>query len=165
MTPKGVAKSLKQGASKRSTSEAGGRKRKASRSAETPHAVPAEFFAWLAGVTNRFAAAVLGVSQGHVRQLRCGLGSAASRRVLARWAHYQAEQNPTLGVWHIRKVLAPGVVWLAGVEYAAPALAGLVGRQVNVALLAGGGLRVLPLAELGWFDVWGAPADEAEGRP
>jgi len=127
-----------------------------------PARLPADLAAWLARVPTRRAAQVLGVGESRARQLRCGLGAGASPEILRRWAQHQASTGLPVGAWQIRKVLAPGVVWLAGAQYTSPALAGWVGRQVNVAPLAGGALRVVPLAVDGGFDARPLPGEGSE---
>lgn len=122
------------------------------RAALTRLELPVDLAAWLARVPVREAAQVLVVSEGRVRQLKCGAGAGASPAILRRWAEHQSAAGLPVGGWHIRRVQTGGVVWLAGVEYGAPALAVFVGRQVNVARLHSGALRVLPLAIAGGFD-------------
>lgn len=127
-----------------------------------PPALPADLAAWLVTAPTRRAREVLGLNTLRLRELRDGRGAPVAEVTLRRWAQHQASAGLPVGAWQIRKVLPSGVVWLAGVQYTSPALAGWVGRQVNVAPLSGGALRVLPLATEGGFDARPLPGEGSE---
>lgn len=107
--------------------------------------VPAALVAFWNASPTAEVAAVLGVSDGRVRQLRLGIAGGISSGILKRWASFQAKRAGPVGGWHLRRVRRDGTLALAGVLYSAPGLAARAGQQVTVARVAEGGLLVQPV--------------------
>lgn len=108
--------------------------------ATAPESAPADLMAFVATLSEREGARVLGLSKGSVGRLRQGYWPDDSRKIARAWERYKGAHGVAASGWFIRRVYPGGLVRHAGHAYTATGLAAHTGQLLAVTRAAGGGL-------------------------